>query len=288
MLIRTESRFLFSFHYFRDQALGALLARNFAPPLPDVFADSGGFSAKTQGLTIDPVAYAGWLKHNAKYITAYANLDLIGDAEGTLANQRLLEGLGLRPVPVFHVGEPFGYLEDYLASYEYVALGGMVPYLHPRRNQALYPWLVRCFKMAQGRARYHGFGATTWEIIRSFPWRSIDSTYWTRGVRYGDCWVFDARRGRFAKFQLGHRKSVYRVAPLIEAAGYDPADFAHRGRNDRGIVAAISADSCAAAERWVAAYYGREFRFYLAAGFHDVRMLRRTADGTKQYIKGQR
>ena len=50
-------RILLSYHYYKDTDLDALFAKYFTPPYPDVFADSGAFSAASQGIQIDIKEY---------------------------------------------------------------------------------------------------------------------------------------------------------------------------------------------------------------------------------------
>ena len=83
--------------------------------------------------------YMAWLRRWAHLFTTYVNLDVIGDAAGTLVNQQRMEDAGLAPVPVFHAGEPWEYLATYCERYPYVALGGMV---HSAPEQAMLRWAV--------------------------------------------------------------------------------------------------------------------------------------------------
>lgn len=244
-------RILLSYHYYRDTDLNDLFQRYFSPPYPEVFVDSGAYSAKTQGAVIDLDAYAAYIQRYRHLITTYANLDVIGDAEATWRNQQHLEALGLHPLPVFHAGEPWSYLERYIERYPYIALGGLVGKIG--RAKA---WLVRCFKLARGHSVYHGFGVTTWDVLKAFPWYSVDSSSWGQGFRFGQMAVFDPQRGRFIKLDLGDAVAWRKHAPLIRTLGFDPADFAHRARNDRAKICALSAVSYLHAERWLRRWHG--------------------------------
>lgn len=247
-------RILLSYWYYKDTDLDALFTKYFTPPYPDVFADSGGFSAETQGAVIAPQEYAAWVKRWAHLFSVYANLDVIGDAVGTAENQKRLEDMGLAPLPVFHVGENWDVLEGLVERYSYVALGGMVP--HMRFAKRLIPWLIKAFKIAQGRAVFHGFGATSWEVISQLPWYSVDSSSWGQGFRYGQVPVFDNRKGRFEKINLGDRAGWVKHAKLVRDLGFDPADFSDRSRNDRAKICAISALSYMKAEQWLRRHWG--------------------------------
>jgi len=247
-------RILLSYHYYRDIDLDAIFAKYFSKPYPDVFADSGGFSAMTQGVEIDWREYAKWINKWSHLFTVYANLDVIDDADATIENQKRLEDVGLHPLPVFHTGESWHYLEAYLERYQYIALGGMVPYM--TSPKVIMPWLIKAFRLAGNKAVYHGFGATAWTVVKSLPWYSVDSSSWGQGFRFGQVPVFDARRGRFVKLKLGNRKDWQKHASLVRSFGFDPMDFADRERNDRAKICAISALSYMMAEQWLRKRHG--------------------------------
>lgn len=252
--VQMHLRILLSYHYYKDTDLDTLFKKYFSEPYPDVFADSGGFSAMTQGVEINIQEYAAWIKRWQHLFCVYANLDVIGNPQATWENQQTLEGMGLTPLPVFHTGSDWSWLERYLEQYSYIALGGMVPYMRfPKR---VMPWIIQCFKKAQGRAVYHGFGATSWVVIRDLPWYSVDSSSWGQGFRFGQVPLFDSRKGRFFDANLGDKNSCYRHARLFEEYGFQPDDFADRSRNDRAKICAVSALAYMKAEQWLRKRHG--------------------------------
>jgi hypothetical protein len=255
-------RILLSYHYFKDQDLDTIIPKKFQPPYPAIFADSGAFSAYTQGVTIAWQDYAAWLKRYRHWFAVMSNLDVIGNPAGTERHQGQLEDAGLPVLPVFHTGEPWHILETLLTRYRYIALGGMVPYLREWKTR-LMPWLVRCFRLATDTAVFHGFGCTTWEVVKALPWYSVDSSSWGAGFRYGQVPVFDWQRGRFRDCALGDPVSVGKVAPLIRALGFDPADFALRARNTRTHNCGIAALSYCLAAAWLQKRWAGVSQVYL-------------------------
>lgn len=254
---KMQLRILLSYHYYKDTDLDALFAKYFTAPYPEVFADSGAFSAASQGAHIDIADYAAWVKRWAHLLTVHSNLDVIGDAAATDRNQKTLEDMGLDPLPVFHTGSDMAHLDALLDRYQYIALGGMVPYMRfPKR---IMPWLIKCFKLAQGRAVFHGFGATSWTVVQSFPWYSVDSSSWGSGFRYGQVPVFNTTRGKFETLSLGKVKEWQEHARLVTQLGFDWRDFADRKRNDRAKICAISALSYMMAEQWLRQRHGEIF-----------------------------
>ena len=164
-----------------------------------VFLDSGAYSAFTKGEEIDLVEYCDYIKRNIDIIECvdgthlYSVLDGIGDPIKTGKNQQAMEEQGLRPLPCFHFGEPEEYLEWYVAHYDYITLGGMVPI----ETKQLYLWLDRIWDryLVDGAGRpklkVHGFGLTTIGIMERYPWYSVDSSSWVLIAANGGLWLPD-------------------------------------------------------------------------------------------------
>lgn len=289
-------RILISYHYFQQTLdLGPLLDRHFGVGThPEVFADSGAFSAMTQGAPIDLDSYAKWLQANDEHFAVYANLDVIGDgdtsAEGTWVNQRRLEqDYGLQPLPVFHASEPWSALDRYLEhGYRYIALGGLVG----RPRATIMPWLVSCFRRAEGQAVFHGFGLTSWEPLRALPWYSVDSSSWGSGYRYGMVRLWDDRRGRMVNFTL-KPTDLHKHGQLLRTYGTSPAEL----KDPAGLrvrLCALSAASWRNAETWLRTRHGRiqipgdpehrppGLRWYCADG--SVQNLADGATGLRLYL----
>lgn len=174
----------------------------------DIFIDSGAFSAHTKGTVINIDDYIAFIKENEKDITLYSNLDVIGDAEASHRNQLYMEDRGLVPLPCFHMGEDFKYLERYVRDYDYIALGGVAQAMNNKR--LLVSWLNHCWRTicdADGypKTRVHGFAITTLSIMFRYPWYSVDSTSWMRRGRFGAIYVPKERNG----------KHIYDANPLM-------------------------------------------------------------------------
>jgi hypothetical protein len=246
---------LLSYHYFRDIDLEKLLRENFTEPYPELFADSGAFSAMTQGAVITVDEYAEWLKRWSHLFSTYANLDVIRNPEVTWANQQRLEDQGFAPLPVFHVATPWEWLEHYLERYQYIALG-----VAGSRSSKYMGWVVRCFQMARQegappRAVYHGFGITAWTPLRNFPWYSADSSSWMAGFRYGSMKVFNSMAGEWVSMHASDRKAWKKHAGLVRDLGFNPTDF-YDGNPTRATRSAIALRSYLEAERWLQEFHG--------------------------------
>lgn len=182
-LIESSRMFLGSYYYKRD--IDRMLEKDMGISL---FLDSGAYSAFTRNITIDIDEYIQYIKDNQKYITQYAVLDIIGDAEGTLRNQQYMESKGLNPIPCYHYGEATEYLKNYVSNYDYIALGGLVgsgvsEQLKFFLDETWGRFLTN--KDGTAKIKVHGFGMTSVPLMKRYPWYSVDSTSWVLTGRFG-------------------------------------------------------------------------------------------------------
>lgn len=167
-----------SYHYVNKDSFVRKMRRDGCR----VFLDSGAFSAFTKGYEIDLKAYARYIHDNQDIIEVASVLDAIGDPRGTWENQKRLESLDCAVLPCYHYGEPEGVLEYYIKNYEYITIGGMVPVATPQ----LRIWLDRIWTQyltddtGKARLKVHGFGLTVPELMRRYPWYSVDSSSWVQ------------------------------------------------------------------------------------------------------------
>lgn len=189
-----------SYHYLRD-------TRN-APDYfrfnkKTIFLDSGAFSMFTQGIKVDLAEYASYIKKNQDFIHVASNLDEIGRGkeQESWNNQKILEKHGAKIQPVHHARDDDKWLLRYLAEgYDYIFLGGMVPettkYLRGWLDHIFGKYLVK--KDGTAKVKIHGFGLTTLELMRRYPWYSVDSTSWVLAGRFGNIYL-DFADGRDIK-----------------------------------------------------------------------------------------
>lgn len=261
--------FLFSFHYTRKTDMDALLAP--LSPAPPLFADSGAYSAHTVGAAITVDEYAQWVRRWAHLFPVYANLDVLDDPKKSAVNMGRLERKGLAPVPVFHGGEDWRYLEGMADRYDYIALGGITRF---RDMPVLTGWFDRCFRICEGKAQLHGFGMTRWELVKRFPWRSVDSSSIGSGYRYGSVKVYDGYGRRWTSWRVADRRAWGKHGWLVREYGMTPQDFEDqdgtRQRSTRALIL-LATRSMARAVQDLA--YGQQV--YLV----DAAMAQREYDG---------
>lgn len=182
------------FHYFNQLSVILLAIKEhkiMKAKKVELFLDSGAFSAWNQGVEINVKDYIKFIKEHKEMLSVYAVLDVIGDAEGTWKNQKIMEKAGLNPLPCFHFGEPWKYLERYINEYDYLAIGGLARRGNKPETTA---FLDRAFDMIcdeEGlpKIKIHGFAVTGMKLMKRYPWFSVDSTTWLLTSRMGNILV---------------------------------------------------------------------------------------------------
>jgi hypothetical protein len=133
--------------------------------------------------------YAEFVLQNQNWIDLCANLDVIGNPDLTWENQQKLEKLGVKPVPVVHYGTDLKWLAFYMnKGYDLIGLGGLVG---STGEEDCKRWIDRCFQMVCSGSnrlplvKLHGFGVTSYHLLITYPWYSVDSTSWTKVGAFG-------------------------------------------------------------------------------------------------------
>lgn len=187
----------------------------------DLFMDSGAFSAYTQGAVIDLQEYIDFVKQHEGVLEVYANLDVIGDAKATWKNQKKMERQGLMPMPCYHFGEEWKWLDRYIRQYDYIALGGIAV---KKNYEILTRWLDECFYRicdSNGipKVKVHGFGITSLRLIFRYPWYSLDSTSWVVTSRMGIIFVPRRKNGDWSYEREPFKVAVSNRSPSKKDAG---------------------------------------------------------------------
>lgn len=154
----------------------------YRPTFASMALDPGAYSNLTarQRGEKDVVTIEGFIdfatQHGDFYAWCASFDDITGGAEGNRRNwERCREADIPRLMPVFHQGEPWSLLEEYLSSSKYVGLGFQRPI-----DQAEAPfWLDACFSRVPEGTWVHGFAMTA--FVR-WPFTSVDSTTWLHEV----------------------------------------------------------------------------------------------------------
>lgn len=200
-----------------------------ADAFPDVFLDSGAFTAFTTGREIDFDRYCDFIQ--TREWSAYASLDVIGNAQQTMRNADAMIERGLSPVVAFHYGSDYAVLDEMCRQFDRIALGGLVPIRMRRRELTRH--LDRCFHIAGNHwpIRIHGFGMQQPWAMERWPFHSTDATSWLYGhtrsrmlMREDGKWRHQTRRVTREHAERQSRASLSYAVTVASVYSDDPAD----------------------------------------------------------------
>lgn len=188
----------------------------------DLILDSGAFTAWSRGTPVDLDEYIAYAKANAEGVNHVVALDVIpgefgrkpsaAEVEVSAAqgweNLLKMQAEGVDAVPVFHQGEQFRWLHQYIAhGCKYI---GISP-ANDRSTGEKRLWLDRVFSEIVDPEGWpviktHAFGVTAIPLLLRYPWYSADSA----------TWVLTSARGRILVPKVGRDGSFdYSVAPQV-------------------------------------------------------------------------
>lgn len=142
-----------------------------------LLVDSGAFTAYRGGKEIKLDDYCRFLETLPVCPWGYFMLDVIGEAEATLANYREMRRRGFEPIPIFTRGMALPILEEYFETSDVVGIGGLV---HTPKNFAFINGIME----KVGERRVHLLGVSKMPIIKFYKPFSCDSSGWDQS-RYG-------------------------------------------------------------------------------------------------------
>jgi hypothetical protein len=226
-----------------------------SPPCK-LMLDSGAYSALTRGETIDVRKYIDFIKDNQQYCHSYVNLDVIPGgkphlsleeaAKRSYTNLQTMWKAHLKPLPVFHIGEDFKWLQRLLDDGErYIGLGGMAKARQDVRRRWLdQVWTVLTNDEGRPLVKVHGFGLTQVEHIKRYPWFSVDSTAWALAGGYGIVFGPDYSQGdenpdfkKFTAVMMAGRERAKKTTDSVAAKQYEFMGDLHRRMVDHWLEA---------------------------------------------------
>lgn len=230
---------LVSFHYFSKVDIHKLAAGGLC-----VIADSGAFSAASQGVDIDTDEFYDWCRRWKDDFIWMAALDVIGDEKATYRNW-MSAPAELRLVPTVHYGAPPNAIDKYAeAGVDLIGLGGMVP--HKSEPMKLLRWSAQMMRYARDKhpqVRFHGWGVTHPQLLMNLPWWSVDSSGLTAAYRYGRMTLVDPNDGKKKTFDMNGRDAAQHVRLLRDYYGVNWQRVAYSTASNRRDIVRVSARS---------------------------------------------
>ncbi len=147
--------------------------------------------------------YAAWIKEQGNGIDTYATVDVIYNAEKSWESFRYLQDKhGLNPVPVVHERTPLEWIDKYIESgCDYIGVGGLGQESSFRTYTA---WADKLFAHICPKSnnylpivKIHGFALTAFDLMKRYPWYSVDSASWAKAAAFGMVYVAHKRSGEF-------------------------------------------------------------------------------------------
>lgn len=143
----------------------------------------------------------------------YVTVDFSSDSAANFAIHQRLEKMGIRPLPVYHGDDKLEWLEKYLdRGYKYICIGGTTVKTTGstmgRRSTVTQRrrFLDVMFNAgAKYGIQFHGLAVTSpWAIIE-YPWKSTDSSSWSRAAGYGCILRLDQEKIRISTVRVSNR-----------------------------------------------------------------------------------
>lgn len=144
--------------------------------------DSGAFSAWNSGKTIDIEALFAEQQNN-EWDECVA-LDVVGNPSESYRNAVAMKQRGSRAYPVFHYGEPWELLKDYCAMFPKVGLS--CRFGEPLRES--FRFIERAYAQ-EWPHRFHSFGWVARDLVRRFPFHSVDTASWGVAPHAFGTWI---------------------------------------------------------------------------------------------------
>jgi hypothetical protein len=178
-------------------------------PKMSLIMDSGAFSAWKSGNPINLEEYCDFLLRNEEWITHSVALDVINPSDTEKAasesynNYIYMRSRGLRPIPVWHVGESVTWLYRLLdAGADYIGLSASsIVAGGAAEDWYALAWSYLVDTRGTPTIRAHAFGEGRAKSLMRFPFYSADTTTWLYSaqrsgtIQFGD--IGDSRRLSF-------------------------------------------------------------------------------------------
>jgi hypothetical protein len=168
-------RLLASYFYFRTKGIANLIEK--LGYQPEILLDSGAFSAWNIAKNVSLIDYMRFIDENERHLNSgrYIALDVINEPMLTRFYYDAMRYKGYTPVPVFHYGDDFEYLDYYVNKGETtIALGGSAKM---RSKPTVAAWCSDVIGKYPG-INFHLLGSSSRQITDHCDLASCDSSTW--------------------------------------------------------------------------------------------------------------
>ena len=147
----------------------------------NILMDSGGYTARIQGIDVDVNAYANFL--NVNDIKLAFNLDVL-DEKTSDYNQKFLEKeTSAYIIPVYHYSDYNSkkhrhMIDKMIEEYPYISLGGIAGMGLGTKKEIFYDYVFKKIANKWDKCKIHGLGITSKKVLSMYPFYSVDSISW--------------------------------------------------------------------------------------------------------------
>lgn len=152
-----------------------------------VMIDSGAFVFQKGHMDTDydtyVKKYVEWLKRHRDLWTCYVEMDIpnkVGTERVQEWREYMIDELGEEPIMVWHREWGIKGWKEMLEKYKYVGITGKGNDFRKKLDPMLFIKDAR----AHG-VKIHGFGFTRPDLLKTYPFYSVDSTSWAANARFG-------------------------------------------------------------------------------------------------------
>ena len=191
---------LISYHYLRqlpDSEMTYFAQGGAKEDGFEVMLDSGAFSAKNMGATIEIDEYMEFVaNYGANFEGGYVALDVLGEPDKTQNNLETMWSAGLDPMPVHVWGDTARRMDELFERSTKICLGG---FRRPGRGPAPKEYIVSKMRMAKGRP-VHWLGYTNFDMVATLTPHSCDCVSWKSAKIWGTCMLYRGK-GQFTRLR---------------------------------------------------------------------------------------
>lgn len=176
-----------SFFYIKDE-------RKLIHKYKSFLLDSGAFTFMNQQK--GKIDWHQYIENYANFINTYKvnhffELDIdsiVGIYEVEKLRNKLELLTGKQCIPVWHKSRGLEYWKKMTKEYNYVAIGGIVTKEIKKQEYNMFTGLLQLAKKEQ--CKVHALGFTNVDLLKKYPFYSVDSTTWLSGNRFGRLYKF--------------------------------------------------------------------------------------------------
>lgn len=195
---------LSSYAYMRKNAeFASILTVLSELGLINFLVDSGAFTAYHAGSEISLPDYMEFCKRVHDKCYQYIMLDVIANPVRTRQNLDTMLQAGLKPMPVFTIGEEFSVVKELVEYNECICVAGGAA----TKGPVMQARIQKAYKASKGKAKIHGLAFVKYPLVAQLPMITCDSSTYTAGNRFGMACIFDKVNGmRQVPYKEGLRK----------------------------------------------------------------------------------